>query len=104
MPRNCSWHHAERPKEIEMTNATQTSRNESMYGFADIDSYIESVKESMTYKFTGGNMIVAGLMSDAQELMSFGDTERARQTLNIAKTIMFKIMDGELVGNQPSRI
>jgi hypothetical protein len=88
----------------EMTNATQTSRNESMYGFADIDSYIESVKESITYQFTGGNMVVAGLMSDAQELMSFGDTERARQTLNIAKTIMFKIMDGELVGTQPSRI
>jgi hypothetical protein len=88
----------------EMTNATQTSRNESMYGFSDIDSYIESVKESITYQFTGGNMVVAGLMSDAQELMSFGDTKRARQTLNIAKTIMFKIMDGELVGTQPSRI
>ena len=87
-----------------MTNATQTSRNVSMYGFEDIDSYIESVIESITYQFTGGNMVVAGLMSDAQELMGFGDTERARQTLNIAKTIMFKIMDGELVGTQTSRI
>jgi hypothetical protein len=87
-----------------MTNATQTSRNVAMYGFEDIDSYIESVTESITYQFTGGNMVVAGLMSDAQELMGFGDTERARQTLNIAKTIMFKIMDGELVGTQPSRI
>jgi len=87
-----------------MTNATQTSRNESMYGFSDIDSYIESVKESITYQFTGANMVIAGLMSDAQHLMSFNDTERARQTLNIAKTIMFKIMDGELVGTQPSRI
>ena len=80
-----------------MTNATQTSRNESMYGFADIDSYIESVKDSITYKFTGGNMVVAGLMSDAQELMAVGDVERARQTLNVAKTIMFEIMDGNLV-------
>jgi hypothetical protein len=96
----------------DMTNATQTSRNESMYGFADMDAYIESVKESMTYKFTGGNMIVAGLMSDAQELIAGCAQEliagcaqdRARQTLNIAKFIMFKIMDGELVGNQPSRI
>ena len=86
-----------------MTTSTQSSRNVSMYGFDDIDSYIESVKESMTYQFTGGNMIVAGLMSDAQELMT-RDTERARQTLNIAKTILFKIMDGELVGTQPSRI
>jgi hypothetical protein len=81
-----------------MTNATQTTRNEAMYGFADIDAYIESVKQSITYKFTGGNMIVAGLMSDAQELMAHGDVERARQTLNVAKTIMFQIMDGELVG------
>ena len=87
-----------------MTSATQISRNESMYGFADIDAYVESVKDSITYKFTGGNMVVAGLMSDAQELMAHGDTERARQSLNIAKTIMFKIMDGELVGTQPSRI
>jgi hypothetical protein len=81
-----------------MTNATQTTRNEAMYGFADIDAYIESVKQSITYKFTGGNMIVAGLMSDAQELMAHGDVERARQTLNVAKTVMFQIMDGELIG------
>ena len=81
-----------------MTNATQTTRNEAMYGFADIDAYIESVKQSITYKFTGGHMIVAGLMSDAQELMAHGDVERARQTLNVAKTVMFQIMDGELIG------
>ena len=81
-----------------MNNTTETSRNEQMYGFADIDSYIESVKDSITYKFTGGNMIVAGLMSDAQELMAIGDVERARQTLNVAKTVMFEIMDGNLVG------
>ena len=81
-----------------MNNTTQTSRNEQMYGFADIDSYIKSIKDSITYKFTGGNMVVAGLMSDAQELMAVGDVERARQTLNVAKTVMFEIMDGNLVG------
>jgi hypothetical protein len=81
-----------------MTNATQASRNESMYGFADIDSYIESVKDSITYKFTGGNMVVAGLMSDAQELIAGGAQDRSRQTLNIAKHILFLIMDGKLVG------
>ena len=81
-----------------MTNATQTNRNEQMYGFASIDAYIASVKDSLTYKFTGGNMIVAGLMSDAQELMLYNDVERARQTLNIAKAILFAIMEGELVG------
>lgn len=86
-----------------MTTSTQSSRNVAMYGFQDIDSYIESVRESITYQFAGGNMVVAGLMSDAQELMTL-DTERARQTLNIAKTILFMIADGELVGTQPSRI
>ena len=81
-----------------MTNATQTTRNESMYGFNDIEGYIEQVKESITYKCTGANMVVAGLMSDAQELIAGGAQNRSRQTLNIAKHILFLIMDGELVG------
>ena len=81
-----------------MTTSTQSSRNVSMYGFDDIDSYIESVKESITYQFTGANMVVAGLMSDAQELIAGGAQNSSRQTLNIAKHILFLIMDGELVG------
>ena len=75
-----------------------------MYGVANIDAYIKTVVNSFTYKVTGGNMVVAGLMSDAQELMSFGDTEGARKTLNIAKAILFQIMDGQLVGTQPERV
>jgi len=75
-----------------------------MYGVANIDAYINSVVNSFTYKVTGGNMVVAGLMSDAQEQMSFGDTEGARKTLNIAKAILFQIMDGQLVGTQPERV
>ena len=85
-----------------MTNATQTTaqeeRNINMYGIADIDAYVESVKESITYKCTGANMVVAGLMSDAQGLMAHGNKERARQTLNIAKALIFEIMDGNLIG------
>ena len=85
-----------------MTNATQTTaqeeRNMNMYGVADIDAYVESVKESITYKFTGGHMIVAGLMSDAQELIAGCAQNSSRQTLNIAKHILFLIMDGQLVG------
>jgi len=85
-----------------MTNATQTTaqeeRNINMYGVADIDAYVESVKKSITYQFTGANMVVAGLMSDAQELIAGGAQNRSRQTINIAKHILFLIMDGELVG------
>jgi hypothetical protein len=90
------------PRRFQMTNATQTTaqeeRNINMYGVADIDAYVESVKESITYQFTGANMVVAGLMSDAQELIAGGAQDRSRQTLNIAKHILFLIMDGELVG------
>ena len=71
-----------------------------MYGTPDINLYIErSVKPSMTYRVSGGNMIVAGLMSDAQEQMAMDDTEGARKTLNIAKNVLFQIMEGKLIGN-----
>ena len=71
-----------------------------MYGTPDINLYIERhIKPSMTYKLTGGNMIVAGLMSDAQELMEYGDSEGARKTLNIAKHVLFEIMEGKLIAN-----
>ena len=76
--------------------------NVKMYGVADIDAYIDSIKTSFTYKAVGGNMIVAGLMSDAQELLSVGDNERARQTLNRAKAVLFEIMDGRMIGTVSS--
>ena len=71
-----------------------------MYG-CDINEFVASVKDGITYKLSGANMVVAGLMSDAQEMMAHGDTESARQTLNQAKHILFMIMDGELVGTVP---
>jgi hypothetical protein len=84
---------------MERVNANLSPR---MYGVADIDAYVESVKGSFTYKTVGGNMIVAGLMSDAQELLSVGDNERARQTLNRAKAVLFEIMDGRMIGTVSS--
>ena len=71
----------------------------AMYGVADMDAFINNIKASYTYKAIGGNMIVAGLMSDAQELLVSGDTERGRKTLNRAKAVLFEIMDGRMIGN-----
>lgn len=68
-----------------------------MYG-CDIEVFEESVVNSLTYKFSGANMVIAGLMSDAQEVMSFGDFESARKYLNKAKYLLKKINAGELVG------
>jgi hypothetical protein len=61
-----------------------------MYG-CDFDAFKESVKDSITYKLSGGVMVLAGLLSDAQELMALGDTETARQYLNRAKALMFEM-------------
>ena len=84
-----------------MKQIKDTVGNGKTYGVADIDAYIDSIKGSMTYRAIGANMIVAGLMSDAQELMAMDtirDNERARQTLNRAKAVLFQIMDGQLIG------
>ena len=77
---------------------TQIVCNMSMYGVEDIGQYIRELTGSITYKCSGGHMVVAGLMSDAQELLAMDDTERARKTLNIAKHVLFEIADGQLVG------
>jgi hypothetical protein len=69
-----------------------------VYG-CNFQDFLESLKDSITYQLTGANMVVAGLMSDAQEQMSFGDTEGARQSLNRAKGVLFAIMNGELNAN-----
>lgn len=76
-------------------NANTTNRDSQMYG-CDFQKFLDNVTRSITYKFSGANMIVAGLMSDAQEQMAFGDTEGARQTLNRAKGVLFAVMDGQL--------
>jgi hypothetical protein len=46
--------------------------------------------DSITFKLSGPTMVVAGLMSDAQEVMAMGDVESARKFLNIAKFILFE--------------
>ena len=61
--------------------------------------FIAQIQGCITYQLSGANMVVAGLMSDAQEEMEMGAVERARQTLNRAKLILGQIMDGNLVAN-----
>ena len=83
---------------MENLKQAQAEKNLEMYGVADMDAYIDSIKTSFTYKAVGGNMIVAGLMSDAQELIEACSQYRARQTLNRAKAVLFEIMDGRMIG------
>lgn len=67
----------------------------SMYG-CNIEEFKASAKQSLTYRHCGGGMLVASLMSDAQELMAMGDVEQARQTLNKAKALLFDIMEDKM--------
>lgn len=76
------------------------SQENQMYG-CDPDAFLSSVRDSLSYKFSGALMCAASIMSDAQEELAVGMDERARQSLNRAKLILFEVMEGNLVGSIP---
>ena len=51
------------------------------------ESVLESIRNSITFKFSGPGMIVASYLSDAQEVLEY-DTNLARQYINIAKLVL----------------
>lgn len=91
-----------------MTTATyaalteQQKREVRMYGCTQAQM-CEAVESSTTFRFSGPAMVVASMMSDAQEMVSteYGEVdsmraEDARQQLNRAKWVLFTyIMDKE---------
>jgi hypothetical protein len=68
----------------------------NIYG-CDIDTFVSNVKESFTYNAGGVGMVIAGLMSDAQEEMLHQNIEGATQTLNRAKHLLFLALGGNLM-------
>ena len=78
----------------------QEKREVRMYGVTEAGMR-ESIENSITFKLSGPAMIVASMMSDAQEMINteYGDVdymraEDARQQLNRAKwVLMTYIMD-----------
>ena len=67
---------------------TEFERN--CYGMSTEDIKNQFMYNSITFDLSGPTMVVAGLMSDAQEVMAMGDVESARKFLNIAKFILFE--------------
>ncbi len=65
------------------------------YGSPKAD-ILESIEDSLTFKMTGIEMVIASYLSDAQELIEFNDKNRARQYINIAKMLIFEKMDAEV--------
>jgi uncharacterized protein YodC (DUF2158 family) len=78
----------------------QEQREIRMYGCTQAELR-ESIEDSITFKFAGPAMVVAGLMSDAQEHMAYDSSyknsaELIRQTLNQAKWVLTTyVMKGE---------
>lgn len=76
------------------------SKEIQMFGMTK-DAIREEYMESITAKFSGLEMVVAGILSDCQELMTQGQSdrirmqneERVRKQLNVAKFILFEMMD-----------
>ena len=82
-----------------MNTITKAARQQAVYG-CDIEEFVDSVFESITYQACGANMVVSSLMSDAQEQIANGDSEGARQTLNRAKYLLSQVARGNLKGQR----
>ena len=70
-----------------------TEFEKQCYGMTEQDIR-EQYLESITAKLSGTDMVVAGILSDCQEMLSMGTGPRAveyvRQQLNIAKFCLFE--------------
>jgi hypothetical protein len=62
-----------------------------MFGMSTEDIR-EDYMESLTAKLSGLEMVVAGILSDAQEM---GVNENVRKQLNIAKFILFEMLEAK---------
>lgn len=71
-----------------------TKDEELMFGISKEDIQ-EQYIESLTARLSGLEMVVASILSDAQELLSMGRAESARKQMNIAKFVLFEMMDAK---------
>lgn len=72
-----------------------TEFEQKCYGMSTADIRAQYT-QSLTAKLSGLEMVVMGLLSDAQELQSFGNAQaldQSRKNMNIAKYILSEMMD-----------
>jgi hypothetical protein len=82
-------------KDVKMTEFEK-----NCYGMTTEDIRDEYMN-SITARLSGLEMVAMGVLSDAQELMSFGNdqaTDQARKNINIAKFILSEMMESKLTG------
>ena len=72
-----------------------TEFEKNCYGMSAEDIR-EQYMESITARLSGLEMVAMSALSDAQELMTFGNaqaTDQARKNINIAKFILSEMME-----------
>jgi len=80
-------------KDVKMTEFEK-----NCYGITEA-AIREEYMGSITARLSGLEMVAMGVLSDAQELMSFGNdqaTDQARKNINIAKFILSEMMESRL--------
>jgi hypothetical protein len=80
-------------KEVKMTEFES-----KCYGMTEADIR-EEYMGSITARLSGLEMVAMSVLSDAQELMSFGNdqaTDQARKNINIAKFILSEMMEAKM--------
>ena len=63
--------------------------------------------QGITARMSGLEMVVMSVLSDAQELMSFGHaqaTDQARKNINIAKFILSEMIEDRLLAENASKV
>jgi hypothetical protein len=55
----------------------------------------EQYMDSLTARLSGLEMVVMGILSDAQELLAMGASNDSRQYMNRAKFILSEMMDAK---------
>lgn len=71
-----------------------TDRESIVYGMSTADIR-EQYMNGITARCSGLEMVVMGVLSDAQELLAMGRQESARKQMNIAKFILSEMMEAK---------
>ena len=75
-----------------------TEFEKNCYGMST-DDIRDEYMNSITARLSGLEMVAMGVLSDAQELMTFGHdqaTDQARKNINIAKFILSEMMEARM--------
>jgi hypothetical protein len=85
-----------------------TEREQKMFGMSVADIKTEYM-ESLTARLTGLEMVVMGILSDAQEMIAMNSDptrsgEYARKQMNIAKFILSEMMEDKLLAENSRKV